>query len=55
MTVNGGTATLTGMNWSASVTLVLGTNTITVIATDNSPNANTATQTVQAVLLPPAR
>jgi PKD repeat protein len=50
VTVNGTAATLTGSNWSESVTLTLGTNLLSVIATDN--NANTATQSVFAVLAP---
>ena len=50
VTVNGTAATLSGTNWSEQVTLVLGTNALTVIATDNS--ANTATQIVHAVLVP---
>ena len=49
VTVNGVGATLSGTNWSEAVTLSLGTNIITVIATDNSANHNTATQMVHAV------
>ena len=53
VTVNGTTATLTGgTNWSDLVTLALGTNVFTVIATDNS--ANTTTQVVHGVLVPPS-
>jgi PKD repeat protein len=52
VTVNGAAATLSGTNWSETVTLALGTNALTVIATDNS--ANTATQVVHAVLAPSA-
>ena len=49
VTVNGAAATLVLPNWSQSVPLSsLGTNTITVIATDAS--ANTATQVVYVVL-----
>jgi hypothetical protein len=43
-----------GTNWSATFTLFLGTNTITVIATDNSVNRNTTTQVVHAVRFPSA-
>jgi len=50
VTVNGLGAPLVGANWSALFTLDSGTNTITVIATDASANANTATQVVHAVL-----
>jgi PKD repeat protein len=50
VTVNG-TATLpAGTNWTEPFTLSMGTNTITVIATDASANMNTATQVVHAVL-----
>ena len=52
VTVNGVGATLSGTNWSEAITLSLGTNTITVIATDNSANMNTATQVVHAILNP---
>ena len=52
VTVNGTAATLSGTNWSEQETLVLGTNVLTVIATDNS--ANTSTQVVHAVLAPAA-
>ncbi|MGD1020375.1 MAG: pectinesterase family protein [Verrucomicrobiia bacterium] len=49
VTVNGVAATLTAeTNWSQSVTLSLGTNIITVIATDDA-NMYTATQMVHAV------
>jgi len=49
VTVNGAAASVLGTDWSAALTLVSGTNTITVIATDNSANKNTATQVVHAV------
>ena len=52
VTVSGGSASVLGTNWSAAFTLVSGTNTITVIATDNSANMNTATQVVHAILNP---
>jgi PKD repeat protein len=52
VTVNGAAATLVSTNWSKSITLSSGTNTITVIATDNSVDLNTATQVVHAVLSP---
>ena len=48
VTVSGVPASLAGTNWSQSVTLSLGTNAITVIATDGA-NMNTATQVVHAV------
>jgi PKD repeat protein len=48
--VNGAPANLLGTNWFTDVTLVPGTNTFTVIATDNSFAHNTATQVVHAVL-----
>ena len=48
--IDGTAATLLGTNWFGNVTLVQGTNAITVIATDNSPALNTATQVVHAVL-----
>lgn len=55
VTINGIAAdSLVGANWSRSFTLSLGTNTILVVATDNSANANAATQTVQAILIPAA-
>jgi PKD repeat protein len=50
VTVNGVAASLAGTNWSHSMTLSLGTNTLTVIATDASAHLNTATQVVHAVL-----
>ena len=44
---NNGTATGSGTaNWSKSLTLSGGSNTITVIAYDNSPNYNTTTKTL---------
>jgi len=49
VTVNGVGATLSGANWSEAISLSLGTNIITVIATDNSANQNTATQMVHAI------
>ena len=52
VTVNGVTATLNNTNWSQVVTLALGTNVITVIAVDNSSNANAVTQLIHAVLMP---
>ena len=50
VTVNGVDASILGSNWSAAFTQDSGTNTITVIATDDSANMNTATQVVYAVL-----
>ena len=50
--VNGTAATLIGTNWTRSVTLLEGTNTLTVTATDNSAGANAATQTVDAIFVP---
>ena len=50
VTVNGVAASLATPNWSQSLTLSLGTNTITVIATDASANLNTSTQVVHAIL-----
>ena len=50
VTVNGVSASVLGINWSAALTLDSGTNTITVIATDGSVNMNTATEVVHAVL-----
>jgi PKD repeat protein len=52
VTVNGASAAMIGANWSAPITLALGTNTLTVIATDNSTAQNTATQIVHAVFAP---
>lgn len=52
VTVNGLAATLVGSNWSRAYDLLEGTNLITVIATDNSVNQNSATQSVQAVYVP---
>jgi len=52
VTVNGTTATRTGDNWSAPLPLTMGTNTLTVIATDASANHNAATQAVHAVRAP---
>jgi hypothetical protein len=54
VTVNGATASVLGTNWSATFTLFLGTNTITVIATDNSVNRNTTTQVIHVVRFPSA-
>jgi T5SS/PEP-CTERM-associated repeat protein len=51
VTVNGAAASGT-TNWSTAFTLVSGTNTITVIATDNSANMNTTSQLVHAILNP---
>lgn len=53
VTVNGQPASVVSSNWSRAYTLVTGTNNITVIATDNSPNLNTKTQIVQVVFSPP--
>ena len=52
VTVNGAAATLAGSNWSEQVTLSPGTNLLTVIATDASAGANTATSTVHAIYQP---
>jgi hypothetical protein len=49
VTVNGVVASVNGSNWSAPCSLAPGTNAITVIATDNSSNMNTASQVVYAV------
>ena len=54
VTVNGLAAALNGSTWSISNTLAVGTNTLTVIATDASANQNTSTQIVHAVLSPPS-
>ncbi len=54
VTVNGAGATLNNANWSLPVTLSPGTNSLQVIATDASPNLNTATQIVYAVYNPSA-
>lgn len=55
VTVNGVPATFDGTNWSQGILLALGTNLISVIATDGSPAMNAATQTVNAVFsLPPS-
>jgi PKD repeat protein len=53
VTVNNSAASVVSTNWSKSVTLSSGTNTLTVIATDASANLNTATQIVHAVFVPP--
>jgi hypothetical protein len=53
VTINGSPAPLSGTNWSNGFTLSLGTNTLSVIATDNSAQMNTATQVVHAVWSPP--
>ena len=50
VTINGASASVLGDNWSVAYILASGTNTITVIATDDSPNMNTATQVVRAVV-----
>jgi PKD repeat protein len=50
VTVNNNAASVLGTNWFYNFNLALGTNVITVIATDNSPAMNTATQVVHAVL-----
>jgi len=49
VTVDGAAASVTGLDWSAALTLFAGTNTITVIAMDNSATMNTTTQIVYAV------
>ncbi|MGD0016196.1 MAG: protease pro-enzyme activation domain-containing protein [Verrucomicrobiia bacterium] len=52
VTVNGAAASVIGTtntNWSAPFTLAFGTNTITVVATDNSLYMNTATTNVHAI------
>jgi len=54
VTVNGSAASLAATNWSKSFLLALGTNTITVIATDGSANLNTTTQTVHAIFVRPS-
>lgn len=54
VTVNGQTATLNGTAWSRMVTLVAGTNNLTVAVTDSSPMTNVVTQLVRAVYTPPA-
>jgi uncharacterized repeat protein (TIGR01451 family) len=53
VTINGVAAGVNGSNWSNTVTLATGTNTLTVIATDASENQNTSTQVVHAVFSPP--
>lgn len=53
VTVNGDAANLIGSNWSKPFTLAEGTNAIVVIATDNSPAMNAATQSVHAIYSPP--
>ncbi len=52
VTVNGASASLIGTNWSWLFPLSIGTNVITVIATDDSPAMNTTTQLIHAVRLP---
>jgi uncharacterized protein DUF4038/collagenase-like protein with putative collagen-binding domain/glucodextranase-like protein/HYR domain-containing protein len=52
VTVNGTAATLAGSNWNSQVTLNLGTNVLTVIATD-APGANGTTNIVHAIFQPP--
>lgn len=52
VTINGAAAALAGEDWSAPYALAPGTNTLTVIATDNSVSANSVTQTVRAILGP---
>src|SRR5207249_3669414 len=52
VTVNGHLASGTA-NWSSSVTLAVVVNTITVVATDNSPATNTSTQSVTVTYNPP--
>ena len=57
ITVNAIAATRSNTNWSQAFGLSLGTNAFTVMATDNSPQANTVTQIVHVVrslALPPA-
>jgi PKD repeat protein len=53
VTINDTAATLAGTNWSEQVALSVGTNLLTVIATDASPSANKTTNTVRAILQPP--
>jgi len=52
LTVNGQAAVINGTNWSASVTVSDGTNTLTVVATDNSSDHNSTTQIIHAVYYP---
>jgi len=49
VTVNGLTALFDGTNWFLTVSLVTGTNTLTVIATDNSTNPKATTQIVHVI------
>lgn len=53
VTVKGTAATLDGSNWSGQVTLSVGTNLLTVIATDASLGTNSTTNTVHAIFQPP--
>ena len=51
--VNGATATIVGSDFSASVTLVEGPNTLTATATDLAGNAASASVTVTLDTVPP--
>jgi PKD repeat protein len=50
VTVNGHLATINGSAWSLATTLAVGTNTLTVAATDNSSKHNVTTETIRAIL-----
>ncbi len=51
---SGGTASGAGTaNWSATITLTPGANTIDVVAKDNSPNQNPWTQSITVTYTPP--
>ncbi len=53
VTLNGSAATLTGANWTATRTLVEGTQTLTAVATDTSGRTATATAAVTVDLTDP--
>lgn len=53
VTINGTSATISGGNFSASVTLSEGNNTITATATDPAGNAATASVAVNLDTVPP--
>ncbi len=53
VTVNGTAATVSGGNFSASVTLTEGNNTITATATDPAGNSASASVTVSLDTVPP--
>jgi len=49
VTINGSTASISGTSWSGNITLVSGTNLITVVASDSTGSTTSKTVTVLAI------